>query len=57
VKTILVKMILILLIEFIASELDGEFSNKKINNLRQKIYTYLNLRKIEFVKFNIYQKK
>jgi outer membrane protein insertion porin family len=43
--------------EFIASELDGNFSNKKINNLRQKIYTYLNLRKIEFVKFNILPKK
>ena len=43
--------------EFIASELDGFFSNKKINNLRQKIYTYLNLRKIEFVKFNILPKK
>ena len=43
--------------EFIASELDGNFSNKKINNLRQKIYTYLNLRKIEFVKFNIIPKK
>ena len=27
--------------EFTASELDGFFSNKKINNLRQKIYTYL----------------
>jgi len=43
--------------EFIASELDGNFSNKKINNLRQKIYTYLNLKKIEFVKFNILPKK
>ena len=43
--------------EFIASELDGNFSIKKINNLRQKIYTYLNLKKIEFVKFNILPKK
>ena len=39
--------------KFIASELKDDFSNKKINNLRQKIYTYLNLNKIEFVKFNI----
>ena len=42
---------------FIASELDGDFSKKKLNNLRQKIYTYLNLKKIEFVKFNIYPNK
>jgi len=43
--------------EFIASELNGNFSNKKINNLRQKIYTYLNIKKIEFIKFDILPKK
>ena len=43
--------------KLIANELEGNFSNKKIDNLRQKIYTYLNLRKIEFVKFNILQEK
>ena len=43
--------------KFIINELEGNFSIKKINNLRQKIYTYLNLRKIEFVKFNIFPKK
>ena len=43
--------------KFIANELVGNFSNKKINNLKDKIFTYLNLRKIEFVKFNIFPKK
>ena len=43
--------------EFITNELEGNFSYKKINNLRQKIYTFLNLRKIEFVKFNIFPDK
>ena len=43
--------------KLIATELEGNFSNKKINNLRQKIYTFLNLRKIEFVKFNIIPSK
>ena len=43
--------------KLISTELEGDFSNKKINNLRKKIYTYLNLRKIEFVNFNIYPNK
>ena len=43
--------------KFIADELQGNFSNKKIDNLKQKIYTYLNLKKIEFVKFDIYNNK
>ncbi|MDB3873135.1 outer membrane protein assembly factor BamA [Pelagibacteraceae bacterium] len=43
--------------KFITTELDGNYSNKKINNLRQKIYTYLNLSKIEFVEFSILPKK
>ena len=43
--------------KLIANELDGEFSNKKINNLNQKIFTYLNLRKIEFIKFSIVPKR
>ena len=43
--------------EFITNELEGNFSYKKINDLRQKIYTFLNLRKIEFVKFNIFPDK
>ena len=43
--------------KFAAKELKGNFSNKKINNLRQKIYTYINLRKIDFVKYNILSKK
>jgi outer membrane protein insertion porin family len=42
--------------KLITTELEGDFSNKKINNLRQKIYTYLNLRKIEFVNLILYQK-
>jgi len=43
--------------KYILAEITGNFSNKKINNLRQKIFTYFNLRKIEFVKFNIFPKK
>ena len=43
--------------KIIMSEIDGEYSEKKIINLRQKIYTYLNLNKIEFLKFDIFQNK
>jgi outer membrane protein insertion porin family len=43
--------------KLIANELDGEFSNEKINNLNRKIFTYLNLRKNEFIRFSVIPNK
>ncbi len=43
--------------KILLSQVKDDYSLKKIENIKQKIYSYLNLKKIEFLNFNIFDKK
>jgi outer membrane protein insertion porin family len=43
--------------KILTSQVRGNFSFKKIDFIKQKIYSYLNIKKIEFLDYNIFEKK